>query len=279
MNIPWRLKSIIFKLVDVFHLSKALYFLQKYVTKRSGNGVRSISPNWEVHKKVLEQYRATDIIFEFGAGKTLAQNLFLSDIVNKQVVIDLYPMVDFELVNNARRHISDVLVLKSDTDIFSSAELALYGIEYMAPCDASMTGFADKSLDACISTNTLEHIPYEIIISIFTELNRTLKDDGIVSAKIDYSDHYSHTDKSLSLLNFLKFDENTWKKYNHSCHFQNRLRHYDYVEIFNRCGFVVVEESLVFAEKNVPSELDKAFKDRDEKWRATSAHIILKKSG
>ncbi len=278
MNIPWKIKSSIFALIELFNVPSALYFLQKYGTRRASMGVLDISPIWKNHKEYLKKYRTTKRVFEFGAGKSLAQNLFLSDIVNNQVVVDLNPMIDFELLNNVRNRISNIVTLKSDKKINSFDDLALFGIEYRAPYDATKTDFEDKTLDACISTNTLEHIPKESITSIFDELYRTLKDDGIVSARIDYSDHYAHTDKTISLFNYLKFDENTWKRYNHNCHYQNRLRHYDYVKIFNKCGFVVIEEELIFSENNIPTEIMEAFKDKDEKWKATSAHIILKKA-
>jgi SAM-dependent methyltransferase len=149
-------------------------------------------------------------------------------------------MLDYNLINNMRHQISKLVALKSEAKIDSLDKLGLYGIEYRAPYDAAKTDFDDKSVDACISTNTLEHIPKESIIAIFLELNRILKDGGIVSAKIDYSDHYANTDKNISLLNYLNFDESSWQRYNHNCHYQNRLRHYDYIEIFNRCGFDVI---------------------------------------
>lgn len=278
MNIPWKLKSSIFGSIDFFNVPSVLYFLQKYVSKRSKRGNLRISPNWESHKKFLKQHRATDKVFEFGAGKNLAQNFFVSDIVTSQLVVDLNPMLDFELVNNVRHQISKIVALKSHSEIDSLAKLASYGIEYRAPYDASKTDLRDKSLNACISTNTLEHIPKESIVAIFSEIFRILKNDGIVSAKIDYSDHYAHTDKSISLLNYLKFDKDTWKKYNHDCHYQNRLRHYDYIKIFKECGFVVIEEELQYEEDNIPTEVVKAFKGKDETWRATSSHILLKKS-
>jgi len=278
MNIPWKLKSSIFGSIDFFNVPSVLYFLQKYVSKRSKRGNLRISPNWESHKKFLKQHRATDKVFEFGAGKNLAQNFFVSDIVTSQLVVDLNPMLDFELVNNVRHQISKIVALKSQCQISSFDELKLYGIEYRAPYDASKTDLSDKSLSACISTNTLEHIPKDSIMAIFSELYRTLKDDGIVSAKIDYSDHYAHTDKSISLLNYLRFVENDWKKYNHNCHYQNRLRHYEYVEIFKSCGFVVIEEELIYAEEDIPTEIIEVFEGKDETWRATSSHILLKKS-
>lgn len=278
MNIPWKIKSSIFGLIEFFNVPNLLYFIQKYVTRRSKVGVLSISPIWEDHKEFLKKYWTTKRVFEFGAGKNLAQNLFLSDIVNNQFVVDLNPMIDLELVNNVRSQMSNIVTLKSNKTINSFDDLSSYGIEYRAPYDAASTDFDDKSLDACISTNTLEHIPKESIISIFSELYRTLKDNGIVSARIDYSDHYAHSDKTISLFNFLKFDENAWKRYNHNCHYQNRLRHYDYLKIFSKCGFVVMEEELIFSENNIPTEIMEVFQDKDETWKATSAHIILKKA-
>lgn len=278
MNIPWKLKSTIFGLIDFFKAPRALYFLQKYVTSPSKIGGLQISPIWKAHKKYLTKYSSTENIFEFGAGRNLAQNLFISDIVTNQIIVDLNKMIDFELVDNARNQISEIVALKSQCEISSCDELASYGIEYRAPYDASKTDFTDKSLSACISTNTLEHIPKDSIIVIFSELYRTLKDDGIVSARIDYSDHYAHTDKSISLLNYLKFDEKAWKRYNHNCHHQNRLRHYDYVEIFKRSGFVIIEEELSYAENNIPTEIAEAYRSNDATWCATSAHIVLKKS-
>ena len=278
LNIPWKLKSSIFAMIDYLNAPNVLYFLQKYVTKRSAKGVLSKKQIWEDHKKYLIKYGVTENVFEFGAGKNLAQNLFLSDILSNQVVVDLNPMIDFELVNNVRIEISKSVNLKSDAEINSCAELALYGIEYRAPYDAAKTDFGDKSLSACVSTNTLEHIPKDGIAAIFAELYRTLKDGGIISAKIDYSDHYAHTDRNISLLNYLRFDENTWKKFNHNCHYQNRLRHYDYVEIFRKCGFVVIEENLIFSENNILADLSEAFEGKDENWKATSSHIVLKKA-
>lgn len=277
MNLPWKLKSFVFGCIEFFNAPRLLYFLQKNVTKRSRVGVLRISPVWQSHKEYIKKYESTGKVFEFGAGKTLAQNLYLSDIVSEQIVVDLNPMIDFELVEKVREQLTGVVNLKSTEEIKNLENLKSYGIQYWAPYDAANTNFSNKSIDACISTNTLEHIPEESITAIFSELYRTLKDDGIISAKIDYSDHYAHTDKSISLLNYLKFDSNDWKKHNHNSHYQNRLRHYDYLDIFRKTGFVVVEEKVFFDEKDIPYELVDAFKNNDETWKATSAHIILKK--
>ena len=59
MNIPWKLKSFAFKIIDLFNIPGLLYFLQKYVTGRSRIGKLSINPIWESHKNYLKQNSIT----------------------------------------------------------------------------------------------------------------------------------------------------------------------------------------------------------------------------
>ena len=146
-----------------------------------------------------------------------------------------------------------------------------------SPYDAAKTDFKDKSICACISTNTLEHIPRESIINIFTELYRILKDDGIISARIDYSDHYAHTDDNISLLNYLKYDDRAWK-IQPQVPLPKIVDCYYYIEIFRKCGFSVIKEELEYLAVDIPEELIKQFHHDDDKWKATSAHILLRKS-
>ena len=93
-SIPWKIKSLIFSFIDYLSLQKLLYFLQKYITKRSRINSLLYSSDWEMHKDALNKYKTKNVIFEFGAGKSLAQNLYLSNFVKKQFVVDLYPMLD-----------------------------------------------------------------------------------------------------------------------------------------------------------------------------------------
>ena len=123
----------------------------------------------------------------------------------------------------------------------------------------------------------MEHIPKISINKILKEQYRILKKGGIISAKIDYSDHYAHTDKSISQLKFLKYTGRQWRKYNHKNHYQNRLRHYEYLDIFKKIGFKLIEEDIVYGEKNIPYNILKKFKDNDNTWSATSAHLVFKK--
>jgi SAM-dependent methyltransferase len=119
--------------------------------------------------------------------------------------------------------------------------LARLGIGYRAPADARATDLADGSIDVVTSTNTLEHVPPEDILSILRECRRILADDGLMTFRIGYKDHFSYFDHSISAYNFLTLDEGSWRRRNSSLAFQNRLRHRDYVELVRAAGFDIVE--------------------------------------
>ena len=163
-SIPWKIKSLIFSFIDCLNLQKLLYFLQKNITKRSRITSLLYSPDWEMHKDALKKYKTNNIVFEFGAGKSLVQNLYLSNFVKKQFVVDLYPMLDYELVESEREKLLQTKKLRSRIKIKNPKDLEHYGIYYIAPYDAAKIHLSDKSIDACISSNTLEHIPkFDII--------------------------------------------------------------------------------------------------------------------
>ena len=64
-----------------------------------------------------------------------------------------------------------------------------------------------------------------------------------MSITIDYDDHYAFFDKRISVYNFLQYSDKAWHPYNPSAHYQNRLRHADYISLFLRAGFEVLEEN------------------------------------
>jgi SAM-dependent methyltransferase len=238
MIIPWKLKSAVFRAIDRFGATGLLYWLQANITKRARLHIGAGSANWQIHREHLATL-GRPAVFEFGAGKSLQQNIYLSRYFASQTVVDLFPMLDLQLADAAARVIATLPDGSPYQPIAQLADLALYGIEYRAPCDAGSTGLASGSFDACISTNTLEHIPAPDIERICTELRRILRTGGLVSAVIDYSDHYAHTDAGIGRLNYLQFSDAEFKKYNHTVHYQNRLRHGEYLALFKRAGFEV----------------------------------------
>lgn len=237
MRIPWRAKSAAYSVLEQVG-DAPLYFVQKHVTKRSRIHVPEIKEAWNFHLQNLRDIKAHHVL-EFGGGKSLIQNLLLSTLGLEQTVIDLNPMVDLEQVNDAIAALEKHdIPLRGPIESLGDLKLR-YGITYIAPCDMRHSGLNYEHWDAIVSTNTLEHIPVDSIKDIWAEAARLLRPGGIISAKIDYSDHYAHTDSSISMLNYLKFSAREWRKYNHGNHYQNRLRHNHHVELIERAGFVI----------------------------------------
>jgi SAM-dependent methyltransferase len=134
-------------------------------------------------------------------------------------------------------------------------------LHYLAPVDARNTGFMKNYFDFASSTSTLEHIPKEDLVKILEESYRILKKGGILSVRIDYKDHWSYFDKKITIYNYLKYSEKKWRKYNPPLHFQNRLRHSDYLQIISDIGFKVVKEETILPtkeEKEILRKLDLA---------------------
>jgi SAM-dependent methyltransferase len=246
VRINWKLKSVIFSAIDLFNAPQVLYFLQRHVTGRSKVNIDAVEDVWRLHRDSLESLNAPSLI-EFGAGKNLRQNIYLSAFCRAQTVVDLFPMLEIDQFNSAARQIS---ALVPDIPFHECASLSdierCYGITYRAPFDMAHAPLDDNCLDCCVSTNTMEHLPVETLRSILSELTRVIRPGGLISAKIDYSDHYSHTDRGIGPLNFLSYTEEQWRKHNHHHHYQNRLRHYHYRQFFADAGLGIEYDEPVF---------------------------------
>lgn len=185
-------------------------------------------------------------LYEFGAGWDLAVPLAYWALgVERQLLVDIHANLRFELVNVTLERLQrlDGTRLPDNDPIASTAELEeRFGIAYVAPRDARATGFDAASVDLVSSTNTLEHIPAQDLVPIVRECRRLLRQDGVLSSRIDLADHYSYFDRSLSPYNFLRYDDARWRWLNSDVLFQNRLRRPDYLGAFAEAGLDVVEE-------------------------------------
>ena len=76
-QINWKIKALILKILFILKAEKILFFIQKKITKRANINIDNIDPNWEYHLKYLKSFQSNKIL-EFGAGKSLEQNIFLS---------------------------------------------------------------------------------------------------------------------------------------------------------------------------------------------------------
>ncbi len=61
--------------------------------------------------------------------------------------------------------------------------------------------------------------------------------EAVISSRIDMQDHYHYVQSSISVYNYLRFPGWQWRWLNPPLHSQNRLRHSEYVELFEGAGF------------------------------------------
>ncbi len=269
--INWKIKAFLFKVLNFFKLYKTLFFIQKKITKRSRLDYKKIVFYWDYHYKYLSE-NSSKTVLEFGAGKSLAQNIFLSYKFNQkldQTLIDISKMLDLELFNEANYQISKLLNVEKLPSAQTIDDVKkYYNITYLAPKNLKQIAEDNTTFDACISSTTLEHLSTNDLKESFDLLRKIINKKGIIAMLIDYSDHYSHTDKNIGNLNFLQFSESEWKKFNTPMLYQNRLRHQDYRNFFKSYGYKLTEIKGNYGEypKKISENFDSASKETSMLW-------------
>lgn len=201
---------------------------------------------------------------EIGAGKDLALAFMARSRGIKGITsIDLFPQVTVSHVERLRESLERQNLIDSklleDLSAGLLEKLEKRGIRYLAPTDASDNKLEGGALDFAISLNTLEHIPADSLPDIFLETNRTLKTGALFVNMVDYSDHYSNSDPTITEYNMLKFPAPLWKLFNPPRNYQNRLRHHQYEIMLEQAGFEVISTK----------------KYRPESWRTDLLDLAL----
>lgn len=259
----WRIKAVMHAALSRVPAGESINFLlQRYVTGSLPLGHKELGERVaraRRHLDAVRRHRPGPVeaarCYEFGAGWDLATPLAMWALgVERQVLVDIRALARVDVINETIARFAAVpepMARRPERRIASLAELeTAYGISYRAPCDARATGIAAGSIDVITSSNTLEHIPPDDLDAILGECRRLLAPDGVMSFLIDYADHYAYFDKRITVYNFMRYSDRAWRRYNPSLHYQNRLRHADYLQRFAAHGFEVLEE--------LPSSVDEA---------------------
>lgn len=283
----WRLKCLAFHVLGKLPLGKAVHStLQKIVT---GRYFQTITPAalaaYSFHVDNFRRLTPGGVALEFGAGRNLLTPLLLSHAgAAKVYAYDLTRLATLEQINDVIRKLQ-AHIPGTWADVKSFDDLAKrYRIEYRAPGDARHTELADGSVDFICSTSTLEHIPPPDIRAILVECKRLLSARGVMSFIIDYHDHYGTADSAITRWNFYRYDSRSWRKYNPSNHYQNRLRHSDHARAFAELGLAAEIDRRIVPDWASPelerSRIDAEFSHYSRDDLITSnGHFLLRRSG
>lgn len=305
----WKFKAFIQNLVGALpdDLSNAAYYRiqRKFGALRRVNPTKTLRAASEIAEAVEQRGQSIRdaVVVEVGTGRRLNLPILLWLLGAKRVVTtDLNRYLRPELVaedlaffrSNAslleefvdRRHGSrDRLeslqnLPLTTTDLRGVYELCC--IDYLAPADASQLSLADKSVDLHVSTNVLEHVPPDALASILAEGARVLGDDGLAVHRIDHSDHFWHSDDSLSAIHFLRYSNSQWSRIaGNQFMYMNRLRRDDFEAIYAANYHCVQsiscepDEQVLTELRHSPPPLDQQFADKSEEVLATLSSLFV----
>ena len=152
--------------------------------------------------------------------------------------------------------------------------LTLCGIDYRSPADAARTGLPSHSVDFHTSYTVFEHIPPETLLQILREGNRITREDGLFVHMIDYSDHFSHSDRSISSINFLQYSDVEWARFAGNRYmYMNRMRHDDFIKLFEDAGHRLVDTRVTVDERALQL-LDAGLVRLEERFGKKSREVL-----
>lgn len=259
----WKTKSRVFRLLSLApHAQELLFAIQKYVTKEVPRRESSLELLFDAAQEIFEAIQkhvsprsAGDLkLVEIGAGRDLAVALALRMMgVGHITCVDITPMAKIDLVARAADFMARKLGVAAPV-LNSMQDLERFGIRYLAPTTLRDAKIEAGSIDIFISVDTLEHIPVQALGETMAATSAILRDKGLMVNFVDYSDHFARSDPSISRFNFLSYSDENWGLHNSALHYVNRLRHSEYVKIFESNGFHV--EKCETKSFDIPEDLE-----------------------
>ncbi|MTH17844.1 hypothetical protein [Flavobacterium sp. LC2016-01] len=218
-----------------------------------GSGWLPISPYILIHKYKLKEVHTFDINEHYQTKNLLNFNSLFSKTYNCTIA-----------VNNNNQY-----PLPENVHYFPSQNII----------DAEI-----PKADVVFSRFVLEHVTPEDIIKIHEKFKNSLSKGSYIVHFISPSDHRAHSDKSLSLQDFLKYGSKEWDSIQTRFDYHNRLRLPQYLDIFNSLDLEIAYISHDNPKPNSPQEqkfrnlkLHEDFKKYSEKeLTAGSINIVLK---
>lgn len=305
----WKVKAFIQNAVA--KLPSPLSHTVYYHLQRSFGGLASINPTkavqaaMEIATAISQNGRPLhdSVFLEVGTGRRLVLPIVMWLLGASRVfTVDLHRYLKAELVADdmaclrlqrdaifevlsalplRRDRFEQLLTLSFHTDGLD-ALLEMCNIQYMAPADAARLPLGDGTIDFHVSSNVFEHIPPNSLASILREATRLLRHNGLAIHRIDHSDHFSHSDRTLSPIHFLRYNEKQWSRFAGNRYmYMNRLQIDDYERIFCSNGHEVLalvgepNHELLKQLQQCPPPLGERFVAKPERTLATVQSMFV----
>ncbi|MFN5416450.1 MAG: hypothetical protein ACK5B9_05290 [Flavobacteriia bacterium] len=110
-------------------------------------------------------------------------------------------------------------------------------------CFGSLSTVENLKIDFVVSNNTIQFISLSNLERLVSKLSEIIHEDGLISFSIDLTDEFSHSDKSLSKFNFLKYSKIGWYIVTNRLNRPRRTMYSQYKFIFEK-NFAIIHENL-----------------------------------
>jgi SAM-dependent methyltransferase len=182
-------------------------------------------------------------VLEFGSGWVPVIPLLYYIAGAKRVIMtDVERLMDAHTILLAKKAIGNragdvaAALSMSTNDVMRKIESA-FDPDYLVPWNSAQ--HPAQSVDIIVSRTVFEHVPPPNLEQFCNDFARILAPHGLMCHIVDNSDHWEHSDKTMSRVAFLRYDDELlWKL---SCinlqSYQNRLRHSDYLNLFKKTGW------------------------------------------
>lgn len=228
-------KTKIFKALSVFPnvIGFGLYYFMQNIGSKAtlGYKIKSTASSFEVVKRILEQVNynvESKNILEIGSGwvPVLPYLLILEGKANSVATYDVNEYYNSKEINELNSHFSEKFELKLEKH---KKYTLLKGVSYFPKTNIMSAKLRD--IDLVLSRFVLEHVTPEDLRSMHNYLFDNLKSGSMVLHLISPSDHRAYTDNSLSLQDFLKYNQEEWNQIQTKFDYHNRLRLPQYLKI------------------------------------------------
>lgn len=195
---------------------------------RDGLAGRLEAATWQ-----LELHGRTTRLLDVGCGRDLLLALTAAIRFGKPVIaFDVRPLADLALVNFT-------LAALGEPPAADLSEIgARYGVTYRI---AGQVDAIAEAFDGVASTASFEHIPEQALRQLAGHLAHRLPGAAVVTAEIDYRDHWSFI-APVAADHFYQLSDPAFAILNAPRMFQNRLRHRDITGLFHGHGFTTIAE-------------------------------------
>lgn len=103
--------------------------------------------------------------------------------------------------------------------------------------------YSPQQFNFICSNNVFEHIYPDVLGPIIANFRTWLTPNGLMSHFIDLSDHFAHSDTSITEFNFLRFTPAAWRLIDNDIQPQNRMRWPQYIDLYRSLNIPVTEQT------------------------------------